>query len=56
MVFFQDFFSPGQSKHPVFGKVVKGHEVIDAISKVKTRSDNPVTPVMMKSVTVVDSA
>ena len=28
-----DWFSPGQSKHPVFGKVIDGMDVVDAISK-----------------------
>merc|ERR1712032_895122 len=35
-----DWFSPGASKHPVFGKVTKGYDVVEAISKVKTRDDN----------------
>merc|ERR1719482_1342725 len=39
-----DWFSPGQSKHPVFGKVVEGYDIAVAISKVPTRNDNPVTP------------
>merc|ERR1719240_1419669 len=29
-----DWFSPGSSKHPVFGKIVKGMEVCHKISKV----------------------
>merc|ERR1719407_390795 len=38
-----DWFSPGQSKHPVFGKVTQGYDICVAISKVPTRNDNPVT-------------
>merc|ERR1712196_333069 len=34
-----DWFSPGASKHPVFGKVISGYDVAVAISKVPTRSD-----------------
>eukprot|EP00932_Pfiesteria_piscicida_P009590 SRR837773.2034.p2 GENE.SRR837773.2034~~SRR837773.2034.p2 ORF type:complete len:201 (-),score=84.66 SRR837773.2034:20-544(-) len=49
---FLDWFSPGESKHPVFGQITKGYDVAEAISKVRTRDDNPVTPVMMKSVTI----
>ncbi len=42
-------------KHPVFGRVTEGMEVVDAISKVKTdRNDKPVTPVIVKSVKIVD--
>merc|ERR1712151_14487 len=41
---FLDWFSPGESKHPVFGKITKGMDVCVAISKVPTRDDNPVTP------------
>merc|ERR1719316_1099144 len=47
-----DWFSPGQSKHPVFGKIIEGYEVAVAISKVPTRNDNPVTPIVMNSITV----
>merc|ERR1711981_210401 len=47
-----DWFSPGQSKHPVFGKVISGMDVLTAISKVKTSNDNPVTPIMMKKITI----
>ncbi|EOD17414.1 peptidyl-prolyl cis-trans isomerase [Emiliania huxleyi CCMP1516] len=51
---FLDWFSPGESKHPVFGKVVDqaSFDVMVAISKTPTRDDCPVTPVTMKSVTV----
>merc|ERR1712151_142822 len=40
-----DWFSPGDSKHPVFGKITKGYEVVVPISTVPTRDDNPVTPI-----------
>ncbi len=50
-----DWFSPGQSKHPVFGKVVDGMDVVHAIEKTPTdRSDRPKTPVQMVKVTVND--
>ena len=53
---FLDWFSPGDSKHPVFGKVVSGMEVVDAISKVPRRKpdDRPITPVKMNKVTVTE--
>jgi cyclophilin family peptidyl-prolyl cis-trans isomerase len=48
-----DWFTPGESKHPVFGKVVAGMDVVHAIEKVKTdANDRPVTPVRMNKVTV----
>merc|ERR1711865_250499 len=31
-----DWFAPGPSKHPVFGKVVEGYDICVEISKVKT--------------------
>ena len=47
-----DWFSPGQSKHPVFGKCIEGMELLEKISKVPTSNDNPKTPIMMKSITI----
>ena len=51
---FLDWFSPGESRHPVFGKCVDkaSLDIMVKISKVPTRDDCPVTPVMMKSVTI----
>lgn len=50
---FLDWFSPGNSKHPVFGKVVEGMEVVKKIEKSRTdANDRPVTPVKMVKVTV----
>merc|ERR1711979_113797 len=47
-----DWFSPGQSKHPVFGKVVSGMDVCNNISKVPTNDDNPRTPIVMNKITI----
>ena len=48
-----DWFTPGQSKHPVFGKVTAGMDVVHAIEKTPTdQNDRPKTPVKMIKVTV----
>merc|ERR1712003_350035 len=47
-----DWFSPGASKHPVFGKITGGMDVVTKISKVRTRDDNPVEPIRMNSIKV----
>jgi len=44
---------PQQSKHPVFGKVVSGMEVVDAINSVKTGlGDIPIEEVLIKKITI----
>ena len=46
-----DWFTPGPSKHPVFGKVTSGMEVVQAINETETDArDRPRTPVRMISV------
>ena len=47
-----DWFSGGSSRHPVFGKITSGMDVVVAISKVKTTEDNPNEPIMMKKITI----
>merc|ERR1712187_759081 len=50
---FLDFFNPRTpSKHPVFGKITEGYDVVVDITKVRTMNDNPVTPVEMTSITI----
>jgi len=48
-----DWFSPGPSKHPVFGKVVSGMDVVQKLESTPTGpGDRPNTPVQMIKVTV----
>jgi len=51
---FLDWFDrQTESSHPVFGKVVKGLDVVEKISRVRTnRDDNPLQPVKMISIRV----
>jgi cyclophilin family peptidyl-prolyl cis-trans isomerase len=52
---FLDWFTPGESKHPVFGKVVSGMDVLGKIEKTPTDADDrPRTPVRMNKVTVTE--
>jgi cyclophilin family peptidyl-prolyl cis-trans isomerase len=48
-----DWFSPGPSKHVVFGQVIEGYSVVEAITEMPTRErDMPEVPICMSSVTV----
>ncbi|CAK0802430.1 unnamed protein product [Prorocentrum cordatum] len=48
-----DWFTPGDSKHPVFGIVKAGMDVVTKISKATTVNDKPVTPIRMIKITIV---
>ncbi len=48
-----DWFSPGPSRHPVFGKITAGMDIVTKIEKTQTNAqDRPVEPVQMIRVTI----
>ena len=49
---FLDWFTPGESRHPVFGKVIRGADVIKKIETTPTSDEAPKTPVKMIKVTI----
>ena len=53
---FLDYFNPSTpSKHPVFGKVVEGMDVVEAIGATPTNKamgDRPVTPVVVETIVI----
>lgn len=50
---FLDWFTPGPSRHPVFGKVTTGQDVVKKIETTPTDADDrPRTPVKVVKVTV----
>ena len=48
-----DWFSPGPSKHPVFGKVTEGMDVVSSIGNCATApGDRPLEPIQVTSIEV----
>ncbi len=50
---FLDWFSPGASKHPVFGRVTEGMDVVKKLEMTPTDGgDRPTTPAQVISITI----
>jgi cyclophilin family peptidyl-prolyl cis-trans isomerase len=50
-----DWFTPGPSKHPVFGRVIKGEAIIRQIEEAPTRKDErPKTPIQVTRIKLMD--
>jgi cyclophilin family peptidyl-prolyl cis-trans isomerase len=47
-----DWFTPGESKHPVFGKVTTGMDTVTKIETTPCNDSKPRTPVQVKKITV----
>ncbi len=48
-----DWFSPGESRHPVFGRVISGMDVVKKLESAPTGAgDRPSTPIQMKRIVV----
>jgi cyclophilin family peptidyl-prolyl cis-trans isomerase len=48
-----DWFTPGPSKHPVFGRVTRGMDVVQAIERSSTDSrDRPLEPIRVNRITI----
>lgn len=52
-----DWFTPGPSRHPVFGKVTYGMPIVKKIETTpvdESKGDRPITPVQVKKVTITE--
>lgn len=48
---------PFTSKHPVFGRVIEGMDIVDEIGRTETKErDMPVEPVVIESIEIVEGA
>jgi cyclophilin family peptidyl-prolyl cis-trans isomerase len=50
-----DWFTPGPSKHPVFGKITSGLDIVKKIEKTQTdERDRPLKPIQVIKITVAE--
>ena len=51
---FLDWFSPGASRHPVFGKIVDGLDIVGQIENTPCTNDRPNQPMQVISIKIVE--
>ena len=51
-----DWFTPGPSRHPVFGKVISGMDIVQQIGSAKTDGrDRPNPPIQVTTITLTEA-
>eukprot|EP00928_Gymnodinium_smaydae_P074605 TRINITY_DN57636_c0_g1_i1.p1 TRINITY_DN57636_c0_g1~~TRINITY_DN57636_c0_g1_i1.p1 ORF type:complete len:347 (+),score=52.16 TRINITY_DN57636_c0_g1_i1:35-1042(+) len=51
-----DWFTDGQSKHLVFGKVIEGYDICKKINAAQTSNERPLIPIRVNTVTISNLA
>ena len=47
-----DWFTGGQSRHIVFGKIIEGYDIVYKISNIETVDEKPAVPIKMDTVSL----
>lgn len=51
-----DWFTEGRSRHPVFGRITEGMEVVTQIENAECQNDRPTEPIEVKSIRVLEQS